>query len=96
MPDVQKLITAEVDAQPTHADAGAKGGRGNKASDNITGFRGTGRTHTLKRLKRDAPALFGRIVAAGFMREANALRGDHQADPEIERCRKASARGDAE
>ena len=71
--DVQKLIMSEVDEQPTHADAGAKGGRGHKAGDIVTSFRGNGRTHTLKRLKRDAPALFSRVVAGELSANAAAI-----------------------
>src|SRR5262245_24388514 len=36
-PEIQRSILNAMDKQPTHADAGAQGGRGNKASDNVTG-----------------------------------------------------------
>jgi hypothetical protein len=47
------LIPAEVQPADTHSEAGAKGGRGKKASDNITSFRGNAPTYALRRLKRD-------------------------------------------
>jgi hypothetical protein len=50
------LLLAEMEDGPTHADAGAKGGRGHKASCITTSFHGA--TYTLKRLKRDRPKSF--------------------------------------
>src|SRR3954469_16960085 len=42
----------------THAEAGSKGGGGNKASDNVPGFeRGNSADYTLGRLMRDNPEL---------------------------------------
>ncbi len=44
--------------QPTNSDAGKKGGRGNKAPDNVSGFNesyGNSADYLLSRLKRDAP-----------------------------------------
>lgn len=62
-PEIERLVMAEVEAQPTHADAGAKGGRGKKASSNATGFtQERGATYTLKRLKRDRPDLFQQVL----------------------------------
>jgi hypothetical protein len=39
----------------TRWEAGAKGGRGKKALDNIKGFSGTSEAYLAARLKRDAP-----------------------------------------
>lgn len=41
----------------THTEAGALGGRGQKAHYDITSFSGTGQTSLVKRLKRDAPVI---------------------------------------
>jgi hypothetical protein len=57
----------------TPKEAGAKGGRGNKASDNITGFRGTDPTYTLKRLKRDRPDLAEKVVRGELSAHAAAI-----------------------
>jgi hypothetical protein len=49
------MILEAMDEGATLADAGAKGGRGKKAVDNIKGFQtkgGTSVTYLLKRLKR--------------------------------------------
>lgn len=72
-PDTQAMIREAVSGQPTHADAGAKGGRGNKASDNVTGFRGNRSTYTLRRLKRDAPELAERVVKGELSANAAAI-----------------------
>lgn len=50
-------------AQPTHAEAGAKGGRGKKAERNTASFRSDTRTGHLARLKRDRPDLAERVIA---------------------------------
>jgi hypothetical protein len=49
----------------THAEAGAKGGRGKKAPDNIRGFSeyGTSDTYLLRRLKRDHADLAAKVVS---------------------------------
>lgn len=87
-PEVQRLIKAEVDQPDTPEEAGAKGGRGNKATDNISGFsHGTSSAYALKRLKRDAPELFRKVVdgemsanaaaiEAGFRRPAMTIPAD--------------------
>jgi hypothetical protein len=49
----------------THAEAGAKGGRGKKAPDNIMGF-GTSASYLVRRLKRDAPAIAERLAHGEF------------------------------
>jgi hypothetical protein len=58
------VARAKAEGEPlSHQDAGALGGRGNKASNNITGFsdRGTSATYLARRLKRDAPEVFSRL-----------------------------------
>ncbi len=65
-PEVDRLIQAEVDPVATHEEAGAKGGRGNKASNIVKSFRGNHSTYALKRLKRDRPDLFRKVVDGLF------------------------------
>jgi hypothetical protein len=71
--DVQRLIKGEVDPSATPSEAGAKGGRGRKADSNATGFVGRGSTYALKRLKRDRPDLFQRVVAGELSAHAAAI-----------------------
>jgi len=58
-PEVLKLIKREIRRAHSHAEAGAKGGRGVKANDNIISFngRGTGEDYTIARLKGIRPDL---------------------------------------
>jgi hypothetical protein len=55
-----------------HAAAGAKGGRGHKASSNTTGF-DRGSTYLLRRLKRDRPDLAERVIAGEMSANAAAI-----------------------
>ena len=71
--DAEAIQAARENPQPTHADAGAQGGRGNKASDNITGFRGTSQDYTLRRLARDRPDLLDRIESGELTPNAAAV-----------------------
>jgi hypothetical protein len=66
-------LAADPDVPPslTHAEAGAKGGRGKKASDNITSFRGTSADYLVRRLKRDRPDIAD-ALARGEYRSARA------------------------
>ena len=57
----------------THQEAGAMGGRGNKASDNITSFRGTSKKYLLARLKRYRPELAARVIADELSANAAAV-----------------------
>jgi len=57
----------------SHKEAGAMGGRGNKAPDNVRGFYGNQATYTLARLKRDHPALADRVVAGELSANAAAI-----------------------
>lgn len=59
---MQRLIRGEVGAALSHEEAGAKGGRGNKAGSNATGFDDRGATYALRRLKRDRPDLAEKVV----------------------------------
>jgi hypothetical protein len=73
-------VAAETRVLPTEqalSEAGKKGGRGKKkASDNIRGYSeqgGTDLTYTLRRLKRDAPEAFDRVVAGEVSANAAAI-----------------------
>jgi hypothetical protein len=81
--DVRRLIDEAVDPAPLvdYSEAGAKGGRGNKASDNITGFRGTDPTYTLKRLKRDRPDLAEKVVRGELSAHAAAIDAGFRKQP---------------
>lgn len=50
----------------THEEAGAKGGRGNKASNDITSFRGTAGSYLSRRLARKFPEIAARQAAGEF------------------------------
>ena len=60
-PGVVKMVEGEMGASDTRSEAGAKGGRGIKAVDNINSFihpkGGTGKSYLLKRLKRYNPKI---------------------------------------
>jgi hypothetical protein len=87
--DVRRLIEAAVDPLDTRVDAGAKGGRGNKASDNVTSFRGNSATYTLKRLKRDRPDLLERVTAGELSANAAAREAGWRKVPSaLDRLRK--------
>jgi hypothetical protein len=86
-PGVVGLILAEMDDGPTHTDAGAKGGRGHKASDNVTSFRGNAATYTLKRLKRDRRDLFDKVCAGKMSANAAAIEAGFRKKP-VKRCPK--------
>jgi hypothetical protein len=94
-PEVYKLLLAEIEPGATHADAGAKGGRGNKAADNIKGFKhgGTSAIYTLKRLKRDRPDLFQVVLGGGMSPNAAAIEAGFRNKPTpIEHAGKALAK----
>ena len=89
-PEVYRLLLAEIEKGATHSEAGAKGGRGKKAGDNVTSFkRGNGALYTLKRLKRDRPDLFQVVLGGGMTANAAAIEAGFrkQATP-LERIRK--------
>lgn len=52
----------------THSEAGAKGGRGKKASVNSGSFTSHGKSAAdlLRRLKRDRPELAAKVVSGGL------------------------------
>ena len=56
-------LAADPDVPPlaTHVEAGAKGGRGNKAGDNVTSFQGNNASYLVRRLKRDYPEIEKRL-----------------------------------
>lgn len=72
-PEVQLLIKGEVGEVKTHAEAGSSGGRGNKASNNVTSFRGNAPTYALRRLKRDRPDLAAKVIAGKLSAHAAAI-----------------------
>jgi hypothetical protein len=55
----------------THAEAGAKGGRGNKADSNTTSFIDRGASYLVRRLKRDYPEI-AEALARGEIPSARA------------------------
>lgn len=62
-PEVVRLIQTSVPEMPTHAEAGAKGGRANKAGDDVTSFgRGNSTAYLAARLKRDRPDLLAEVA----------------------------------
>ncbi len=73
--ECRALLLGQVGEQPTRSDAGAKGGRGNKATDNISSFKhGTDPTYTLARLKRDAPDLAKMVIDGDISANAAAIQ----------------------
>lgn len=81
-PEIERLVMAEVEPEATHAQAGAKGGRGKKASDNITSFqRGTSAIYLLKRLKRDRPDLFEQVLDGTLSIHAAAVEAGVRSKP---------------
>jgi hypothetical protein len=96
-PMIQKLILEQMDPGSTHVDAGAKGGRGIKASDNITSFRGTSAIYRLKRLKRDRPDLFEQVIGGIMSANAAAIEaGWHKKPIPIDQLRSWWAKANAE
>jgi hypothetical protein len=64
------------------------GGRGHKASDNVTGFRGNSAIYTLKRLKRDRPDLFQQVLGGALSANAAAIEAGFRKKPKprLDRC----------
>lgn len=77
--DVQRLILGEVEPEP---EKKAGPGRG-KTGDNVTCFndRGNSSTYTLKRLKRDAPELFQRVIDGELSANAAAIEAGFRKKP---------------
>jgi hypothetical protein len=72
---------------------GHRGGRGKKASDNVTSFRGTSVLYTLKRLKRDRPDLFQQVIGGKLSANAAAIQaGFRKQTTPIERIQKLWAK----
>ena len=78
--EIERRLTAQELAQPdgvavalTHAEAGAKGGRGKKAHDNVRGF-GNSAAYLVAKLKRDAPEFAERLAAGEFKSARAAAR----------------------
>jgi hypothetical protein len=73
---VQRRLAQKLAANPavpalaTHAEAGAKGGRGKKAPDNVSIF-GNSATYLVRRLKRDHPEI-AEALARGEFKSARA------------------------
>ena len=71
--EIERRLTAQEMAQSdevppamTHAEAGAKGGRGNKATRNTRSFRHDSTEGIVARLKRDAPEFAERLADGEF------------------------------
>jgi len=71
--NAEALILEQLGPMPTHEDAGAKGGRGKKAADNVSGLFGNDPTYALRRLLRDAPELAARVQAGELSAHAAAV-----------------------
>lgn len=79
-PDVQQLIREQVSAASTRSEAGAKGGRGNKAVGNTRCFdEANTATYALRRLKRDRPDLAEKVVAGALSAHAAAVEAGFRA-----------------
>jgi hypothetical protein len=70
--DVRRKIDEAVAAALTPKEAGALGGRGHKAADNVRSF-GNNPTYALKRLKRDRPDLAEKVVRGELSAHAAAI-----------------------
>jgi len=79
--NVKEAIMREMPEWPTLADAGAKGGRGNKASNNITSFRGTSQAYAIRRLKRDRPDLAEKVIRRELSANAAAIEAGFRKPP---------------
>jgi hypothetical protein len=80
-PDILAMILAEMQPGETHVEAGAKGGRGRKAADNVRGFYGNSALYTLKRLKRDRPDLFQQVLGGAMSANAAAIEAGFRQRP---------------
>ena len=92
--DVVEMILREVPELVTFSEAGARGGRGRKALDNVKGFSGNDPAYALARLKRDRPDLAEKVVVgemsanaaaieAGFRRKKVSIPDDEEAAAEF-------------
>jgi len=60
-------LAEKAEPGPTHKDAGAKGGRGNKAADNVSSFsHGNAADYLTRRIARDRPDILERMKAGEF------------------------------
>jgi hypothetical protein len=66
----------------THAEAGAKGGRGRKAPSNSKEVYGETRAYTLARLERDRPDLAERVIAGDLSANAAAIEAGFRRPPD--------------
>src|SRR5262249_45346602 len=80
--DVVELMLREMEPGATHAQAGAQGGRGRKAGDNVTSFkRGNSALYTLKRLKRDRRDLFEQVLGGTMSANEAAIEAGWRSKP---------------
>ena len=71
--DVRQLIDTAVGAALSPSEAGAMGGKGHKAVDNIKSLGGTNPTYILKRLKRDRSDLADKVIKGELSANAAAI-----------------------
>jgi len=104
-PEIERRLTAPELAQSekvlpvlSHSEAGAKGGRGKKASDKITSFRGTSAEYLVSRLKKHHPDIAARLAAGEFKSARAAARaaGLKVDDPPLKLLRRAWKRATAD
>ena len=65
-PEIASELRTLIPPLDTFQEAGAKGGRGNKARNMITGFRGTASTYLTRRIARDHPDIHERMQSGEF------------------------------
>jgi len=70
---VRAALGDDLEPVMDHTDAGKLGGRGNKASNNITSFRGDDPDYKLRRLKKERPDLAQRVIDGGLSANAAAI-----------------------
>jgi hypothetical protein len=67
------MLLEQVEPAKTHQEAGAKGGRGKKATDNNKSFNGDSQQYLIARLKRDNPQLAESVIRGELTAHAAAL-----------------------
>jgi hypothetical protein len=76
-------LAQDVKPELTHEQAGALGGRGKKASNNVNSFRRKGNSarYTIARLKRDHQDLAARVIAGELSANAAAIKAGFRKKP---------------
>jgi hypothetical protein len=71
--ECRAMLLEQVEPAKTHQEAGAKGGRGKKATDNNKSFNGDSQQYLIARLKRDNPQLAESVIRGELTAHAAAL-----------------------